>query len=218
MPTPSTTDSKPLMMLMASILCFGVVSAYFSIRAPSTISLLSQTNAIAVTGALPTEILEASSAPVPPSYTKQQASQGEPTAAPAPVLLPSKKKAKELVPPITPERVQRPVAEVRKATPSKPVENTIPPTARTLSKVLPSVTQAELESAMPVVRAVTALPLVPVKPLIVMATKEKAWVRLDDRKTVIVTKGDEVPGLGKLLELDAKSVKFEKGTLPVTTD
>lgn len=69
-----------------------------------------------------------------------------------------------------------------------------------------------------VARPIIASPLIPVAPVVVLATKEKAWVRLDDRRTVIVNKGDEVPGFGRMLESDGKSVKFEKGSMPVTTE
>lgn len=69
----------------------------------------------------------------------------------------------------------------------------------------------------PVVKSLIAPPLVPssVTPSVVAVAGERAWVRLDDQKTVIVTKGQTVPGLGVFQGHDAKGAKFDSGTVPV---
>ncbi len=71
----------------------------------------------------------------------------------------------------------------------------------------------------PVIKPLTAPALVPVpaEPKVVAATEDRAYVRLDDKRTVIVKKGEPVQGLGAYLGLDGVKAKFESGTLPITT-
>lgn len=229
MPNPPATDSKPLVMLMASILCFGAISAYFSLRNPSVPGLSSQRiahvnprenieKAFEPQNVAPPVLAEsvppfvAPSAPLPfpaPAPESTVVKNAEPTGKPL-KLVPLTKQVAPTKSPITPV----------KAVDSKITNPPSPPATTTASKTAATVQvrEKEPETSSGAIKPVTALPLVPLKPSVVMATKEKAWVRLDDRRTVIVTKGDELPGLGKLLELDAKFVKFEKGTLPVTTE
>ncbi len=70
------------------------------------------------------------------------------------------------------------------------------------------------------VKPLTAPALVPIpaEPKVVAATDERAYVRLDEKRTVIVKKGDTVQGLGVYLGLDGAKAKFESGTLPITTN
>jgi hypothetical protein len=55
------------------------------------------------------------------------------------------------------------------------------------------------------------------RPTVVTATPsgDKAWVKLDDRTTVIATKGDIVPGLGAFHGVVDREAKFDTGSLPV---
>ena len=67
------------------------------------------------------------------------------------------------------------------------------------------------------VKAVTAEPLVRerTRPVVVMATAQKAWVKVDDKQTVIVKKGEAVPGLGLFQGADSKSAQFDSGSYPI---
>lgn len=73
------------------------------------------------------------------------------------------------------------------------------------------------EGSKPVVKSMQAAPLVPSanKPTLVMANGDKAWVKLDEQRTVIITKGQDVPGLGTFHGADKNGAKFDSGTLPV---
>lgn len=68
-------------------------------------------------------------------------------------------------------------------------------------------------------RAVIAEPLVreKEKPTVVMATAQKAWVRIDDKLTIIIHKGEQVQGLGTFQGFDGKAAKFDSGTFPVSS-
>ena len=67
------------------------------------------------------------------------------------------------------------------------------------------------------VKAITAEPLVRerTRPVVVMATAQKAWVKVDDKQTVIVKKGEAVPGLGLFQGADSKSAQFDSGSYPI---
>lgn len=67
------------------------------------------------------------------------------------------------------------------------------------------------------VKAITAEPLVHerTRPVVVMATAQKAWVKVDDKQTVIVKKGEAVPGLGLFQGADSKSAQFDSGSYPI---
>lgn len=74
-----------------------------------------------------------------------------------------------------------------------------------------------LDTPRPVVKSARAAPLVPSpsKPTVVMANGDKAWVKLDDQRTVIVTKGQDVPGLGTFHGADKGAAKFDSGNVPL---
>jgi hypothetical protein len=74
-----------------------------------------------------------------------------------------------------------------------------------------------VEAPRPVVKPARATPLVPSssKPTVVMANGDKAWVKLDDQRTVIITKGQEVPGLGTFHGADKGAAKFDTGSVPL---
>ncbi len=80
-------------------------------------------------------------------------------------------------------------------------------------------TRAPEAEPRPVIKPLTAPALVPIpaEPKVVAATEDRAYVRLDDKRTVIVKKGEPVQGLGAYLGLDGVKAKFESGTLPITT-
>lgn len=61
------------------------------------------------------------------------------------------------------------------------------------------------------VRAVTAPPLVKVevKPQVLAATAERAWVKLNDQRTVILNKGEALPGLGTYMGAPDGVAKFQ---------
>lgn len=107
-------------------------------------------------------------------------------------------------------------AEVVKSLPSAPtkVVSSVIPEEKT---PVPTASEERAAKATPLVRTVEAPPLVPevVKPSIVMASPagDKVWVKLDAQTTVIVSKGDEVPGLGVFNGMDGKTAKFGKGSL-----
>lgn len=44
---------------------------------------------------------------------------------------------------------------------------------------------------------------------------DKAWVRIGDQRTVIVSKGQSVPGLGAFQGVDGKGAHFDSGVVPV---
>ncbi|PNG49979.1 MULTISPECIES: hypothetical protein [unclassified Variovorax] len=46
-------------------------------------------------------------------------------------------------------------------------------------------------------------------------TGDKAWVRIGDQRTVIVSKGQSVPGLGVFHGAEGKGAKFDSGYLPI---
>lgn len=98
------------------------------------------------------------------------------------------------------------------ATPTAPASV---PTAAPAEKAKP---QPEAEkTATPTPKHITAEPLVktPFKPLVVMATDAKVWVRVNEHQTQIFEKGQSVPNFGVFKESDGKSAKFESGTYPV---
>jgi len=80
-----------------------------------------------------------------------------------------------------------------------------------------TVAKPTVEAAKPVVKSMHAAPLVPTtsKPTLVMANGDKAWVKLDEQRTVIITKGQAVPGLGTFHGADKSGAKFDSGTVPV---
>lgn len=91
--------------------------------------------------------------------------------------------------------------------------------AETKSAGIDTKPAGEVEPVKPTGKSVHATPLVappPAKPTVVMATGEKAWVKLDDQRTVIVPKGQEVPGLGVFHGTEGRGAKFDSGVQPVT--
>ena len=69
------------------------------------------------------------------------------------------------------------------------------------------------------IRQVVAEPLVAEsKPSVVAKSPlgDKAWVRLGATRTVIVTKGQAVPGLGTFEGADSKGAKFDSGYVPIS--
>ncbi|KWU17779.1 hypothetical protein AS149_13750 [Burkholderia cenocepacia] len=45
---------------------------------------------------------------------------------------------------------------------------------------------------------------------------DRAWVRLGETRTVIVSKGQAVPGLGTFQGADSKGAKFDSGYMPIS--
>lgn len=69
------------------------------------------------------------------------------------------------------------------------------------------------------IHPVVAEPLVSdAKPSVVARSSggDKAWVRLGSTRTVIVTKGQSVPGLGTFEGADSKGAKFDSGYVPIS--
>jgi len=96
------------------------------------------------------------------------------------------------------------------------------PTRAAASKAEPKVgatasDATAVEAPRQVVKSARATPLVPssAKPTVVMANGDKAWVKLDDQRTVIITKGQEVPGLGTFHGADKGAAKFDTGSVPL---
>lgn len=96
------------------------------------------------------------------------------------------------------------------------------PTRAAPSKVEPRVSAptsdaTALEPPRSVVKSARASPLVPssTKPTVVMANGDKAWVKLDDQRTVIISKGQDVPGLGTFHGADKGAAKFDSGNVPL---
>lgn len=99
------------------------------------------------------------------------------------------------------------------------VSSSVPePAAKSVEK--PVTKPSEADPSKPVVKAITAPALVPTPPapVVVMATEEKAWVKLDDRRTVIVPKGSPVQGLGVYHGVDGRNAKFDAGSQPVISN
>lgn len=69
------------------------------------------------------------------------------------------------------------------------------------------------------IHPIVAEPLVSdAKPSVVARSSggDKAWVRLGSTRTVIVTKGQSVPGLGTFEGADSKGAKFDSGYVPIS--
>lgn len=100
----------------------------------------------------------------------------------------------------------------------KPVPATKAAPSKDASSEPKSSSQADADPEKPVVKKLRAPPLVPAasKPVVVLTSGDKAWVRVDEQKTVVVSKGQELPGLGTYRGTDGKSAKFDSGVLPVT--
>lgn len=131
----------------------------------------------------------------------------KPTARPA-TMLPSTPAAKVQVL----DQASPSASRQEAATPTAPASV---PAAAPAEKAKP---QPEAEkTATPTPKHITAEPLVktPFKPLIVMATDAKVWVRVNEHQTQIFEKGQSVPNFGVFKESDGKSAKFESGTYPV---
>ena len=63
-------------------------------------------------------------------------------------------------------------------------------------------------------RVITAAPVGDFKPVVVATTEERAWVKIDHTRTVIVNRNETLPGWGKYLGPDARGAKFESGLIP----
>jgi hypothetical protein len=250
-----------MLVLMTSIICFGAVSAYFSLREPANETVQSTASPVILTvtaeeptyavpnGPVEVSLAEGSASIEAAKTTPAVASKPLPVSKPAPAAaakpapvvaskpVPVSKPAPAAVAKPAPVVASKPVpvskpapAAVAKAAPVKAGPNaggkeslqvpsvavTQPPESQSSA---PSGPQKVYTSQTPTpVKAVTAAPLVPPKVVVLLATKDKAWVKIDDHRTVIVQKGEELPGFGKLLETGARSVKFEKGSVPVTSE
>lgn len=136
--------------------------------------------------------------------------------APAPVVpkIKTAPKPKE-------REAKRVVVRPVRAAPPAPVKTAdLPRMALPEMPVTPQITREaptqRIESPEPV-KPVYAAPLTAtmVKPVVVLATQDRAWVRLTDQKTVIVNKGQALPELGVYRGTDGKAAKFDSGAMPI---
>lgn len=88
------------------------------------------------------------------------------------------------------------------------VESALPP--------LPVATPKPLEYVSPPAKAVAAAPLAQ-PPVVVAATNAMAWVKINDKRTITVKKGQELSGYGAYQGLDGKSAKFDSKTFSIST-
>lgn len=74
-----------------------------------------------------------------------------------------------------------------------------------------------VSTAVPEVKAVQALPLVAetFSPVVMLATEDRAWVKVEKSRTVIVRKGESVPGLGVFMGQTANGAKFDEKVVPI---
>lgn len=218
--------------MVSVILLFGVLSAYHTLQPGKSVRDAGEVQAqeqeikakldslavdYTVREALPAEAEKIS--------VSTQPSEPTPKPSPAPATPPAKAKVE---PPRDAIKKSAQVKEVTKqpavavaAPAAPPVQAKKPGAIETKAPVAPELAEKPAIQKEPIevaLKPVTARPVVAPKPRVLMATKEKAWVRIDDLRTVIVKKGDSLPELGKVLELDDKAVKFEKGTFPVTSE
>lgn len=230
------TGSAPL--LMAGILCFGGGSAYFALQQNRSPEQVPAAVAVAAEPArVVPVVVAAESAPPALAHTEPTEPVLEPTVEPPPVPKPAPKSAPKPAPkPASkpaPKPASKPAEPVKASHAPAPSAVLPPPVARPApgpASSVPPKPPVAVASPPPTphppapsvgmagVRATTAMALVPPKPVVVLATVDKAWVRLDERRTVIVSKGEALPGLGKLLETSGTTVKFENATLPIITE
>jgi hypothetical protein len=45
------------------------------------------------------------------------------------------------------------------------------------------------------------------------STADRVWVRVNNQRTVMVALGEELAGYGRLLAIQGRQARFEKGTL-----
>lgn len=201
----ASSHNKPIFLLMAVILLFGGLSAFFTLRQGSEETPEVSQQVVEereIKQKLEAMAVDFTQVPAPATSSVKSSSPSKEPASIKPVVLPKKEDKPTLTPTVVskekkpePPTPDKPTAAVKEVVPEKPAQ------------------------AAPVTtKAVSAQPLVAPKPKVLMANKEKAWVRIDDHQTIIVRKGDSVGDMGRVLELDTKMVKFEKGTLPVTTE
>jgi hypothetical protein len=146
-------------------------------------------------------------------------------AVPAPKLpvLAAQKSDMVAPPPLPPEMLTKGIPKMEtSAAEQGPIIAEATPTRASASKAEPRASSqaseaTALDAPRPVVKSVRAAPLVPSssKPTVVMANGDKAWVKLDDQRTVIITKGQEVPGLGTFHGADKGAAKFDTGNVPL---
>jgi hypothetical protein len=233
--------------LMVGIVAFGVVSAVMTLHGGAKVSALQTAPAVSYQepAPLPAPIAPVSApesaASAPPLAPAPAAAQKAASPAPAASAVPAPRPASSTTSskPSRSGRKETPVkadsavaASVReplKATVAPKARHQdepehakppVPPKAEPSLLKLPALDAPRAASPLePVARAVTALPLVEesVSPVVLSATADKAWVKLNDRKTVIVTKGQEVAPLGIYQGLVQNKAKFDTGTVPVTT-
>lgn len=202
----ASSHNKPIFLLMAVILLFGGLSAFFTLRqgsegAPEVSQQVIEDREIK-------QKLEAMAV----DFTQVPA----PAAAPSIKSIPPSKESISIKPVVAPKKEDKPTPTPTVVSKEKKPE---PPTPDKPTAAVKEVVQEKPAQASPVTtKAVSAQPLVAPKPRVLMANKEKAWVRVDDHQTIIVRKGDSVGDMGRVLELDTKMVKFEKGALPVTSE
>ncbi len=161
------------------------------------------------------------------------------TAAEAPLATPNRAKAVDAASPDWKQTKREPVVRVLDQAPEKDASTALPDVDKASERSTPRVsdkpvdkTSADKASAAsaPVAtapraveaqttRAVIAEPLVreKEKPTVVMATAQKAWIRIDDKLTIIIHKGEQVQGLGTFQGFDGKAAKFDSGSYPVSS-
>lgn len=226
----SNRQQAPVILMATVILLFGSLSAYYTLKQDKTVpdpvvlqeqEIKAKLDSLAVdytANTTPTAAPEKAPASSESSGSPEVSRPALAPAAPLPKAEPSRdapKKSNPIkeAPKQTSPAAPAPIAPSASAKKSPSLE-TKAPVAPNIAEQ-PTVQQGPTE---PALKPVTARPLVAPKPRVLMATKEKAWVRIDDLRTVIVKKGDSLPELGRVLELDDKAVKFEKGTFPVTSE
>lgn len=84
----------------------------------------------------------------------------------------------------------------------------------------PATAAAIAAPAAPVIRDVTAKPLVPTQdtPSVVAATAAQAWVKVNDHQTVIIKKGQSLTGLGTFQGVEGTSAKFDNKSITIKSN
>ncbi len=176
--------------------------------------------------------------PVETKSSKQPATKR--TAAEAPLGSPNRSKAVDAASTDWKQTKREPVVRVLDQAPEKDAPAALPDADKATERSTPRVSdkpadktsadKAPAAASAPVAtapraaeaqttRAVIAEPLVreKEKPTVVMATAQKAWIRLDDKLTIIIHKGEQVQGLGTFQGFDGKAAKFDSGAYPVSS-
>lgn len=184
-------------------------------------SKLVHAQAVAVPGLLPARA--AASKPVPaPAVPAAAVARPVPAAKVSPPQAPT-----HPAPKLAPEPVaaapklepRAPTLAPLTAQPPKPEPRTPNPAPVTTAPTQPTpVKPAPVVSAPPLKESAKAPSGPPDTPSVVAANGGQAWVRLSDHRTVIVKKGQTVPGLGTFMGTEGGSPKFDDKVIPLKTN